>query len=123
MQCCRQISIGNRSLILSSSWPWSCAQLGPMRNAFVTGAAGFIGSNLVDRLLKADTEVVGWDNLSTGQEEFLRDARTFKQFRFVRGDNLDLPALKVAMAGCDFVFHVAANADVRFGIDHPKRDL
>ena len=94
-----------------------------MRNAFVTGAAGFIGSNLVDRLLKAETEVVGWDNLSTGQEEFLRDARTSKQFRFVRGDNLDLPALTVAMAGCDFVFHVAANADVRFGLDHPEKDL
>jgi UDP-glucose 4-epimerase len=94
-----------------------------MRNAFVTGAAGFIGSNLVDRLLKAETEVVGWDNLSTGQEEFLRDARKSKQFRFVRGDNLDLPALTVAMAGCDFVFHLAANADVRFGLDHPEKDL
>jgi UDP-glucose 4-epimerase len=94
-----------------------------MRNAFVTGAAGFIGSNLVDRLLKAETEVVGWDNLSTGQEEFLRDARKSKQFRFVRGDNLDLPALTVAMAGCDFVFHIAANADVRFGLDHPEKDL
>ena len=94
-----------------------------MRNAFVTGAAGFIGSNLVDRLLKEEAEVVGWDNLSTGQEEFLRDARTSKKFRFVRGDNLDLPALMVAMAGCDFVFHLAANADVRFGLDHPEKDL
>jgi UDP-glucose 4-epimerase len=94
-----------------------------MRNAFVTGAAGFIGSNLVDRLLKEEAEVVGWDNLSTGQEEFLRDARTSKKFRFVQGDNLDLPALTVAMTGCDFVFHLAANADVRFGLDHPEKDL
>jgi UDP-glucose 4-epimerase len=94
-----------------------------MRNAFVTGAAGFIGSNLVDRLLEAGMEVVGWDNLSTGQEEFLRDARTSEKFRFIRGDNLDQQALTGAMAGCDFVFHLAANADVRFGLEHPERDL
>jgi UDP-glucose 4-epimerase len=94
-----------------------------MRNAFVTGAAGFIGSNLVDRLLKMETEVVGWDNFSTGQEEFLRDALKSKQFRLIRGDNLDLPGLTRAMAGCDFVFHLAANADVRFGLDHPEKDL
>jgi UDP-glucose 4-epimerase len=94
-----------------------------MRNAFVTGAAGFIGSNLVDRLLKVETEVVGWDNFSTGQEEFLRDARKSEKFRLIRGDNLDLPALTRAMAGCDFVFHLAANADVRFGLDHPQKDL
>jgi UDP-glucose 4-epimerase len=44
-------------------------------------------------------------------------------FRLIRGDNLDLPALSAAMAGCDTVFHLAANADVRFGTDHPRRDL
>ena len=94
-----------------------------MKNAFVTGAAGFIGSNLVDRLLETGTEVVGWDNISTGQTDFLRDATASKQFRLIRGDNLDLPALTAAMGGCDFVFHLAANADVRFGLDHPRRDL
>jgi UDP-glucose 4-epimerase len=94
-----------------------------MRNAFVTGAAGFIGSNLVDRLLETGTDVVGWDNFSTGQEEFLREAQEKKSFRFVRGDNLDLAALTRAMAGCDFVFHLAANADVRFGLEHPEKDL
>jgi UDP-glucose 4-epimerase len=94
-----------------------------MHTAFVTGAAGFIGSNLVDRLLAAGTRVAGWDNFSTGQEEFLEAARTHPNFRLERGDNLDLPALTAAMRGCDFVFHFAANADVRFGTQHPRKDL
>ncbi len=94
-----------------------------MNTAFVTGASGFIGSNLVDRLLAAGLKVVGWDNLSTGQIRFLNGAKQNENFRFVQGDNLDLPALTDAMAGCDFVFHLAANADVRFGTNHPRRDL
>ncbi len=93
------------------------------RMAFVTGAAGFIGSNLVDRLLAAEIPVVGWDNFSTGQRRFLSQALRNPNFRLVEGDTLDLPALSRAMAGCDFVFHLAANADVRFGTNHPRRDL
>ncbi len=94
-----------------------------MKRAFVTGAAGFIGSNLVDRLLAGGREVVGWDNFSTGQEAFLEQALAQPGFRLVRGDNLDAAGLREAMRGCDFVFHLAANADVRFGTDHPGRDL
>jgi UDP-glucose 4-epimerase len=94
-----------------------------MERAFVTGAAGFIGSNLVDRLLKSGTEVVGWDNYSTGQKVFLDGAFKEPKFRFVQGDNLDHSALTKAMEGCDFVFHLAANADVRFGLEHPSKDL
>ena len=45
-----------------------------MNKIFVTGACGFIGSNLVDRLLKEGYKVVGWDNYSTGRIEFLNDA-------------------------------------------------
>ena len=91
--------------------------------AFVTGAAGFIGSSMCDRLLADGHAVVGYDNLSTGQPRFLDQARAQPQFRFVEGDILDVPALAKAMAGSDFVFHFAANADVRFGTDHPSRDL
>ena len=94
-----------------------------MKKAFVTGAAGFIGSNLVDRLLDAGVEVVGWDNFSTGQRPFLDAARARPGFRLAPGDVLDLPAMTDAMRGCDFVFHLAANADVRFGTQHPRRDL
>ena len=90
---------------------------------FVTGAAGFIGSNVVDRLLADGHEVVGYDNFSTGQEQFLEAARRCARFRLERGDLLDLPALRQAMAGAELVIHLAANADVRFGTDHPTKDM
>lgn len=90
---------------------------------FITGAAGFIASNLVDRLLEAGHVVIGYDNFSTGQEEFIRVAQQNKNFTLVRADVLDLPALTKAMQGADFVFHLAANADVRFGTKHPRKDL
>ncbi|MGA2854933.1 MAG: NAD-dependent epimerase/dehydratase family protein, partial [Verrucomicrobiota bacterium] len=94
-----------------------------MDKVFVTGAAGFIGSNLVDRLLRDGKSVAGYDNFSTGQPEFLQAARAHRKFTLVEGDCLDLSALIRAMAGCDFVFHLAANADVRFGLDHPHKDF
>jgi UDP-glucose 4-epimerase len=91
--------------------------------AFVTGAAGFVGSNLSDALLNHGHTVVGWDNFSTGRHEFLVNTHQNLDFRLLEGDNLDLPALSKAMAGCDMVFHLAANADVRFGLDHPSKDF
>jgi UDP-glucose 4-epimerase len=91
--------------------------------AFVTGAAGFIGSNLVDALLRAGHSVVGFDNFSTGRREFLKIALHSPCFKLETGDVLDLPQLTRASAGCDFVFHLAANADVRFGLNHPRKDL
>jgi UDP-glucose 4-epimerase len=90
---------------------------------FVTGAAGFIGSSLADRLLLDGHEVVGWDDFSTGQRPFIEQALARPGYSLVTGDNLDLPALTAAMAGAGFVFHLAANADVRFGLEHPGKDL
>lgn len=90
---------------------------------FITGAAGFVGSNLVDRLLAMGNDVTGFDNFSTGRTEFLECALKHPRFRLVRGDLLDLETLSAAMAGADFVFHMAANADVRFGTQHPRKDL
>ena len=94
-----------------------------MQHAFVTGAAGFIGSNLVDRLLAGGVSVTGWDNLSTGQERFLAGALAHPRFRLLRGDNLDRAALTIAMQGADLVFHLAANADIKDGWSHPEKDL
>ncbi|MDO8662415.1 MAG: NAD-dependent epimerase/dehydratase family protein [Candidatus Omnitrophota bacterium] len=90
---------------------------------FVTGGAGFIGSNLVDRLLANGQEVVVYDNFNTGLEEFLAEAGKSPKFSLIKGDNLNLIALTKAMKGSDFIFHLAANADVRFGIEHPEKDL
>lgn len=99
------------------------APLLKMRRAFVTGAAGFIGSSLVDRLLARGITVIGYDNMASGFPEFLADARRSSAFTLVEADLLDNQRLTAAMKGCDIVFHFAANADVRFGLDHPRRDL
>lgn len=90
---------------------------------FVTGAAGFIASHLVDRLLQDGHQVTGYDNFSTGQPEFLTEAQRSSRFRLVRGDTLDLTTLTESMRDAEFVFHFAANADVRFGTLHPRKDL
>jgi UDP-glucose 4-epimerase len=89
----------------------------------VTGAAGFIGSNMVDRLLSEGHSVVGFDNFSTGKRRFLESAIAHPQFKLHQGDLLDRQRLGAAMRGAELVIHFAANADVRFGIDHPRKDL
>ena len=91
--------------------------------ALVTGSAGFIGSHLVDRLLATGNAVVGYDNFSTGQRSFLEQALGNANFELVEADLLNQSRLDEAMRGVDFVWHLAANADVRFGTDHPCRDL
>lgn len=94
-----------------------------MSKLFVTGCAGFIGSNLIDRLLADGHEVIGYDNFSTGQRQFIGAALLSKRFTLIEGDVLDLSLLTRSIAGSNAVFHLAANADVRFGTEHPRRDL
>ncbi len=89
----------------------------------VTGASGFIGSNLVDRLLADGHTVVGCDNFSTGLRQFLKAALEHPGFELLDVDLMSGEGVREAMQGCDVVFHLAANADVRFGTDAPKRDL
>ena len=90
---------------------------------FITGCAGFIGSNLTDRLLFDGHDVVGYDNFSTGQWRFLEGALKNPAFKLVEGDLLDLPSLTKSLTGGDMVFHFAGNADIRFGTEHPRKDL
>lgn len=90
----------------------------------VTGAAGFIGSSLCDRLLSMGHRVLGIDNLSTGRKEFLESASESDKFTLVQGDITNLSALsEIFSVGAEAVFHLAANADIRFGVDNPRKDL
>ena len=94
-----------------------------MRRALITGGAGFIGSNLGDRLLAEGVGVVAYDSFATGQRRFVEGIEADARGEVIEGDVLDAAALREAMAGCDTVFHMAANADVRFGLDDPSRDF
>jgi UDP-glucose 4-epimerase len=94
-----------------------------MVHSFITGGAGFIGSSLADRLLAEGRRVTVYDNFSTGQERFLENAIGHPHFHLVHGDTLESDLLTRSMADCQEVFHLAANADVRFGLDHPRKDL
>jgi UDP-glucose 4-epimerase len=91
--------------------------------ALVTGCAGFIGSALCDRLIALGWDVAGLDDFSTGQRRFLEGVLRQPGFRLIEGDVLDNSALASAIDGAQIVFHLAANADVRFGTNHPRKDL
>ncbi len=94
-----------------------------MKRALITGGAGFIGSHLADRLVADGVEVVVLDDFRTGRHEFIDHLSTDPGFRLVEGDVLDEASLAEAITGCDWVFHLQANADVRFGFDHPALDI
>jgi UDP-glucose 4-epimerase len=90
----------------------------------ITGGAGFIGSNLADALLARGHDVRVLDNLTTGFARHLESASANPRFDFVEVDLYDEPARLVSLFdGADAVVHLAANADVRFGWDAPRRDL
>jgi UDP-glucose 4-epimerase len=94
-----------------------------VRKVLITGGAGFIGSTLADRLSEEGVQVVVYDNLSRGRREFVSSASARPGVQFVQGDVLDEELLRSSLSGCDTVFHLAANADVRHGFDHPQVDL
>ncbi len=94
------------------------------RTWLVTGAAGFIGSNIVQELLELGQAVVGFDNFSTGYQANLDEAVAVTAgssggFRFVEGDIRDLDACRVACEGVDYVLHQAALASVPRSIADP----
>src|SRR5260221_1065254 len=102
-----------RRIILSPCRP-SPTRSDSLMRVLITGAAGFIGSTLADRLLSLGHAVVGVDNFITGQPEFLAEAKTNPAFLLKRQDLLDLDALVAALEGVDVGFHFAASSDVSF---------
>lgn len=94
-----------------------------IRKVVVTGAAGFIGSSVIDSLLNQGIDVLGIDNFRTGRIEFLKDALNNPKFTLLKEDIFLSKDLHKIFVGRDAVFHLAANADVRFGPDRPSIDL
>lgn len=94
-----------------------------MRKVLVTGAAGFIGSSEVDFLLRKGIEVVGIDNLSTGNLKNLEFAMSNPNFSFVQLDLVLSSIPDEVIAGVDTVYHFSANADIRFGVQNPTKDF
>lgn len=92
-----------------------------MRTALVTGAAGFIGSHLVDGLLDQNYRVRGLDNFQTGRRENLDAAWRSEDFAFVEGDIRDEAVVERAVADVDAVFHLAADISVQGSIDQPSK--
>lgn len=92
-----------------------------MAKYLVTGGAGFVGSHIVDGLVSRGEEVVVYDNLSSGRKEFLQDS--IDKIQFIEADILDAKKLEKAMKGVDFVFHMAANADIRDNLKQPEKCL
>jgi UDP-glucose 4-epimerase len=94
-----------------------------LRRVCITGGGGFIGSTLADRLSEAGTEVVVVDDFRTGRREFVARLGERPGATVIEADVLAPGVLERAVEGCDWVFHMQANADVRHGLEHPGRDL
>jgi UDP-glucose 4-epimerase len=101
----------------------SALQLPTVRRACITGGAGFIGSNLADALHARGAEIVVVDNFRTGRPDFLASLTGSPRFTLIEGDVLDPKVMARGLEGCDWVFHLQANADVRDGLTHPTVDL
>jgi len=93
--------------------------LGDM-HVVVTGAAGFLGSHIVDALMVSGCRVVGIDNLSSGTMENLRTWLDHPSFSFIRGDLKHESDWCLAFRGADVVFHFAANPEVRISSVRPR---
>lgn len=93
------------------------------KRVIVTGGAGFIGSHIVDGLLARGAEVKVIDNMRSGQPKVVGQQKKNKKYSISIADITDLEAMKSELKGYDFVFHLAANADIRGGMANTKIDL
>jgi len=94
-----------------------------MQKALVTGGCGFIGSHLIDNLLASGNTVTNVDNMSTGFREFVAHHSKNSSLKNEFYDLKDLERLSKSMSGSERVFHFAANADIRRGLEDTYRDL
>jgi len=95
------------------------------RVVLVTGAAGFIGSHLTDRLLELGNKVVGIDNFSRGTRGNLKRSQSHPSFHFFERDLSNLDSLReiVSSFEIDTVWHMVANSDIGAGVADPNVDL
>ncbi len=93
------------------------------KKILVTGCAGFIGSHLCEKLISLGYHVVGIDNFSTGKKKFIESLIGNKNFELKKLDLLNEQKLYRYFKNVKLVFHLAANADVKNGFLHPKKDL
>lgn len=91
------------------------------KHVLVTGGAGFIGSNIVEKLLNSDVKVTVLDNLSTGKFENISEFNDHPNFRFIEGDICDFDTCLVAVEGVDLVCHQAALGSVPRSIEFPHK--
>lgn len=89
------------------------------RKVLVTGGAGFIGSHLVDELIKEECEVSVLDNFSTGKSENIEENLSQAKLRLVEGDIRETQKVKKAMGDSEAVFHLAAITSVPYSVAHP----
>lgn len=90
------------------------------KRILVTGGAGFIGSNIVERLLKLEAKVIVFDNLSTGRKENLKDFFNQPNFEFIKGDLRDIKETEKVVKKADYILHQAAIPSVQRSIENPK---
>ena len=88
------------------------------KHVLVTGGAGFIGSHVADKALACGARVTVYDDFSTGFHEFVPK---HERVKLVEADLLDARHVEEAMRGVDFVFHMAANADIRDNFKDPRK--
>ena len=90
-----------------------------MKSAVVTGAAGFIGSHLVDLLLRKGFSVIGIDNLRTGTVQNIEDALKTSEFQFLKEDICNKKFPNLVQEDVDVIFHLAAISSVKLSVENP----
>ena len=89
----------------------------------ITGGAGFIASNLTERLLTEGHQIISLDNFLLGRREYIKPFENNKRFKFKKIDLLNLKTIVSFFDGIDLVFHMSANSDILEGVKNTSRDM